>query len=74
MYNIETGKKLLQCLRTQSEAKLKPEGGERVSRPVTEKKGNFPKQRSVERLVSLLGAFHRKMNNVKKEDKNGPRS
>jgi len=29
------------------------------------KKGNFPKKRSVEKLISFLGAFHRKMNHVK---------
>jgi len=43
---------------------MRPEGGERVSRPVAEKKGSFSKQRSVEKLFSLLGAFHRRMNNV----------
>jgi len=41
-------------------------GSERVSRPAAEKKESFPKQRSVERLISLLGIFHRKMNNVRK--------
>jgi hypothetical protein len=37
----------------------------RVNRPLAGVKESFFKERSVERLVSLLGAFHRKMNNVK---------
>lgn len=50
------------------ELRIRPEGGERVSRSVAEKQESFLKQRSVERLVSLLGVFHRKTNNVSRKE------
>jgi len=35
-----------------------------VKRPLGYDKGNLSKERSVEKLSSLLGAFHRRTNNV----------
>lgn len=46
------------------ELKIRPGGGERVSRPLAGKKESFPKKRSVERLVSLFRDFQERMNHV----------
>ena len=40
-------------------------GGEKVDRPLAHNKGELSKEKSVERLISILGAFQRKMNNVR---------
>jgi len=47
--------------------KLRPEGGERINMAIGwEIKESFPKRESVEKLFFLLGAFHKKMNNVRR--------
>ncbi len=45
---------------------MRLEGGEKVDRPLAQDKEELFEEKSVERLISLLGAFYRKMNNVKK--------
>jgi len=41
------------------------EGSEKAGRPLAGTKESFPKRKVlVERLISLLGASHRKINNV----------
>jgi len=33
-------------------------------------KGELSEEKGIERLISLLGAFHRKINNVRSKEKN----
>jgi len=40
----------------------------KTNRPISWDKGKLSKERSVERLISLTGAFRRRMNNVLKGD------
>lgn len=37
----------------------------KINRPISWDKGKLSKERRVERLISLLGTFHRKINNVR---------
>jgi len=47
------------------ELKIRPKGRrEKALRPLAWEKESFPKKESVEKLFSLLGAFHQKMNDV----------
>jgi len=41
----------------------------KINRPISWDKGKLFKERSVERLVSLLETFHRKMNNVPRQER-----
>jgi len=49
------------------ELKIGRQGGEKVSNAVSWDKGELFEERSVERLISLLRAFHRKMKNIRGE-------